>query len=106
MKFYLKNRKGTFNAIADYNEKTKKFIVLKGSHVNKHICNSPKFRGANTVAKLREEYVNIDVVIKEVEFKSPSTAANFVTGSSTNGCIAWKDEHNNTFNDIFGDRGR
>lgn len=31
-------------------------------------------------------------VIKDAVFKSSSTAANFVTGTSTNGLMAWKNE--------------
>ncbi len=103
MKFYLKNRKGSFDAVAEYNEETKSFTVLKGSRVSSHISESPKFRGAKTIAKMRDKYVQNDVdVTQDVFFKSASTAANFVTGTSTNGCIAWKDEMGRTFKTVFG----
>ena len=103
MRFYLKNRKGSFNAVAEYNEETKSFTVLKGSNVSDYISESSKFRGAKTIVKLRDEYVQNDVEVKtDVVFKSPSTAANFVTGTSTNGCKAWKDETGRTFKEVFG----
>ena len=103
MKFYLKNRKGLFDAVAEYNDETKSFTVLKGSKVSEYISNTPKFRGAKTIVKLRDEYVQNDVEVKkDVVFKSPSSAANFVTGASTNGCKAWKDETGRTFKEVFG----
>ena len=43
-------------------------------------------------------------VIKDVPFKSASTAANFVTGASTNGLTAWKDENGKTLKAILAER--
>ncbi len=40
-------------------------------------------------------------VIKDMSFKSVSTAANFVTGASTNGLTAWKDESGKTLKAIL-----
>ena len=37
-------------------------------------------------------------------FRSPSTAANFVTGNSTNGLLAWKDENGRTLKEILNDK--
>ncbi len=51
-----------------------------------------KFRGAKSIISTREEYVEGGIVKKNVIFKSSSTAANFVTGRSTNGMIIWKDK--------------
>lgn len=36
------------------------------------------------------EYVNQCLIIKDCRFDSPSTAAQFVNGRSTNGYIAWR----------------
>lgn len=103
MKFYLRNRKKAFDAVAEYDASKKTFIVLKGSRVSDTISNSPSFRGKKTIFKFRDEYVQNGVdVFRDVVFKSPSTAANFVTGTSTNGCIAWKDEAGHTFKEVFG----
>ncbi|RFZ79817.1 DUF4357 domain-containing protein [Lacrimispora amygdalina] len=91
MRVYLKREKSGVNATGEYNAETKELTVLKGSTVCDRIAYSDKFRGANTVEKYRNETVNDGVVKKDITFKSASTAANFVTGSSTNGLVAWKD---------------
>ena len=36
-----------------------------------------------------------------MKFKSPSTAANFVTGRSTNGLIAWKNIDKKTIKELI-----
>lgn len=91
MKLYLKSNRSGVNAVGEYDKNQKKFIVKKGSVVSMQIGSSEKFRGASSIAEMREKYV-VDCVVKsDVEFKSPSTAANFVTGNSTNGLVAWKD---------------
>ena len=41
------------------------------------------------------------VLQKDMVFKSASTAANFVTGSSTNGLTAWKDKDGRTIKEII-----
>ena len=91
MKLFLKNKNATVNAIGERNSE-KEFVVKKGSVVSNKISSAPTFRGSKTVKKMRELYVKNSVVQEDVKFKSPSTAANFVTGSSTDGMQAWKDE--------------
>lgn len=89
MRIYLINRNGA-NAKAEYDKKTGKVVVLKGSVISKSISGG-SFRSAKSVEKLRNSGCVKDyTLIMDVEFKSPSTAANFVTGSSTNGLLAWK----------------
>lgn len=52
---------------------------------------------ARSVDKYRREVCTEEgIVYKDILFKSPSSAANFVTGSSTNGMLAWKDETGNS----------
>ena len=77
-------------ATGDYNPDTKECVVKKGSKVSVGVAHSEKFRGANTIEKYRAEYVKDGIVSKDVHFKSASAAANFVTGTSTNGMTAWK----------------
>lgn len=101
MKFYLKNRKGTFDAIADYDESSKTFTVLKGSCVSENVSNAPTFRGSKSVLKYREKYVIDRRVVENVVFKSPSVAANFVTGRSADGCILWKNIDNHSFKEVI-----
>lgn len=91
MKLYLKRNRSNVDAVAEYNEETKTVTVLKGSTVSETIAYSEKFRGAKSIEKSRQGVVVGNKVVEDVVFKSASTAANFVTGASTNGLTAWKD---------------
>lgn len=101
MKLFLKREKTGVDAICDYNENTKTFTVLKGSKVSSGIAYSEKFKGSKTIEKHRKEYVDKGIVKKDAIFKSSSTAANFVTGTSTNGLRAWKDKDNKYLKEII-----
>ena len=90
MLLYIKTRAA--NATGEYNPDSKLFIVKKGSIVSDTISYSATFRGASTIEKNRAQYVKNGMVETDAVFKSPSTAANFVTGRSTNGLNAWRDE--------------
>lgn len=100
MKVYLKTRNGA-DATAIYEPGKKEFIVLKGSKVSSSVSNSPKFRGADRISKKREGIVDKNNILKEdVCFTSSSTAANFVTGNSSNGLRVWKNEQGVCLKDI------
>ena len=104
MKFYLKSAKSNVDAVAEYDAGAKTMTVLLGSKVSDSISQSKKFRGAKSIEKSRKDIVNTKhILIKDIVFKSPSTAANFVTGNSTNGRDAWKDETGRTFKQVIGD---
>ena len=79
MRLYLTRPRSSIKAVADYDMASKSFVVLKDS--------------VSVVDGTR--------VIKDVPFKSASTAANFVTGASTNGLTAWKDENGKTLKVIL-----
>ena len=100
MRLYLKRNKGDISAIGEYDTQTKNMTVLKGSRVSDNIAYSEKFRGAKTIEKNRKNAVRDGVVITDIVFKSASTAANFITGSSTNGLTAWKDDEGRKLKDI------
>ncbi len=91
MLLYLKRNYA--EAIAEYDPDKKACVVKKGSKVSDDISYTEKFKGANTIEKYRAKYVKDGVVLEDAPFKSSSTAANFVTGRSTNGLTAWKDEN-------------
>lgn len=91
MLLFIKTRNAS--ASGEYDPELKTFIVKKGSQVSEEISYSEKFRGADAIEKNRDLYVKDRIVVTDAVFKSPSTAANFVTGRSTNGLIAWKDEN-------------
>lgn len=92
MRLYLIRARSNIQAVADYNITDKTFIVLKDSVISEKISYSEKFRSSKSIEKSRIGVTDGTRVIKDVYFKSASTAANFVTGTSTNGLIAWKDE--------------
>lgn len=85
---YLKARNGNYDAKGKYNEG--EIIVIKGSKIQMDFAEH--IRGGKTAKKYREDanFVNTDgIVLKDCVFSSSSTAAQFVTGRSTNGKLAW-----------------
>lgn len=102
MKVFLKKKNSIANAVGEFDERTKELTVLKGSIVSEDIACSEKFeRAANSIAKRRAICVKDNVVTQDVVFKSPSTAANFVTGRSCNGLLEWKDNDGRKLKDIL-----
>lgn len=88
MKIILKSRKNEHYAEADYIEG--KVKILKGSRINKRLVYE---KMASEAKKAREDSTIVDdngIVIEDIMFNSPSTAAQFVTGRSTNGYISWR----------------
>ena len=93
MKVFLKRKRNSeIDAKGIYDPETGALTVLKGSKVSGEIHFTKTFRGANKIDQFWDEYVDGIIVKCDVTFKSASTAANFVTGGSTNGLIAWKTE--------------
>lgn len=88
----LKNKSGNYNATGDYDVETNSLVVKTGSVVSPDICYTKTFRGAKSVERQRVDNVVDNIVQRDVKFSSPSTAANFVTGRSSNGMIMWKTE--------------
>ena len=100
MKIYLKSRSGKYDAVGEYDLDTKEVVVLKDSIVSSSVSGG-KFRSASAVEKCRLEVCDENgKVLKNISFKSLSTAANFVTGTSTNGMLAWKDKNGNNMKNI------
>lgn len=92
MIFELVARNNSYAAKAEINLQTRTTIVLKGAKISERISLG-SFRSAKSVEKLRLSGCIKDGVLQyDLSFKSPSTAANFVTGTSTNGMLAWKNE--------------
>lgn len=103
MKVYIKREKSGVSAKGEYDPTTKELTVLKGSIVSGDVAEGGTFRSARTIIKLRNDTVKDNKVIKDVHFKSPSSAGNYVTGRSTNGYITWKDENGKLLRDILSD---
>lgn len=96
---FIKHSK--YNAIGTFNTETKETIVKKGSVMSEDISTAPMFRSANTIRKLRMNTVENRVLNKDVPFKSPSSAANFVTGHSKNGYLTWKNKDGTILKDLL-----
>lgn len=90
MKIYLSPKNKKYYAVANYDIKSKKTRVLKGSIVSKDIkC----FKGERKVQTLRNKLVKDGVLQEDIEFNSLSTAASFISGRSKNGLLSWKTEN-------------
>lgn len=101
MEVYLKRRNSSANAVGEYNLETGTMTVKKGSSISEDVCVSEKFRGAGPILKLREQHCKGIIVKEDVLFSSASTAANFVTGGSTNGLVAWRNSNGEKLRDII-----
>lgn len=93
MKVYIIRERSGINAKGEYDPVTRSLTVLRGSVLSATIAYTEKFRGAKSIEKSRAGVLKDNVLQKDVVFKSASTAANFVTGTSTNGLTAWKDNN-------------
>lgn len=84
---YLRTRDGSCDAKALFEGET--ITVLKGSIIRPSFAEH--IRGGKASKKYRNDpsVVNGKVVLKDCSFSSPSTAAQFVMGSSVNGWTAW-----------------
>ena len=100
MKVYLKRIRTNVDAVGEYNEKDNSLVVLKGSVISDTISTAPKFGGKKSINKIRNGVIENNVLKENISFKSPSTAANFVTGSSCNGLISWKTKDGKKIKDL------
>lgn len=101
MKIYMKKDRLGVDAVGTYNPETKECIVLKGSKVSETISRAPTFRGAKSIIRSRERTVENCIVMKDVVFKSCSTAGNYVTGRSTDGFSTWKVNNDQTLREFL-----
>ena len=106
MKLSLCSKAKGIEAYADFDENAGTFTVLVGSKVSGDVVTTGTFRGSNSVLNARKEHVVGNTVIKNAVFKSASTAGNFVTGRSTNGLLAWKNEDGETLRKYFEKSGK
>ena len=92
------NAKGIFDIL------THSLTVLKGSTINPMHLNkiqpTTKKKRETLIAEYTERRGDELVVVKNVTFDSPSGAANFCVGGSSNGWRDWRDENNNEL-DIY-----
>lgn len=85
---FITSRRGDYRADGVFEDG--KLTVKKGSKIKltfaKHIRGGQKARSFRDDPKYVDKEGN---VLMDCEFNSPSTAAQFVTGSSTNGYTKW-----------------
>lgn len=104
IRIYIKQKHSDVNAEAIYQEC--KTVVLPGGTISKDFAEH--IQGGKKAKSYRNnsEYVNEDgVILKKCEFTSPSTAAQFVTGRSTNGYTAWKVGEKKSLGDYLKEKG-
>lgn len=104
VKIYLSMRDTDVKATAVYEDKA--ITVLPGGIISKDFA--AHIRGGIKAKSFREnpEYVDSNRnIIKECVFTSPSTAAQFVTGRSTNGYEAWKVDNKKSLGDYLKEHG-
>lgn len=84
--------------IAQGKQTNEGFVIIKGSNIK-----SSTVKSVPTKALKDRERANLDdnfVLLEDMLFNSPSSAASFVTGYAINGKDAWKDEHGRSLNEI------
>lgn len=87
----ITKRNGAAYAVGVYEGST--FIVQKGGKIEPDFANHIRGGKAAKAYRSNPEYVdNEGNILKDCEFKSPSTAAQFVLGTSSNGYESWKVE--------------
>ena len=101
MKIYLTTNRNTYNAIGDYNPKTKVVTVFKDSKIKDKISESTTFQYGKKNTNLRNTAVKDGVLVKNITFKSLSSAACFITGRSCNGLRLWKTKDGKYIGDVI-----
>ena len=79
----------------------KKYIVLEGSKIDPNLYSSAGLIEAKRLEK--SNFLSDDgvMVIKDIEFSSPSLAASFVRGGASNGKYYWRSGDNRPLNDFI-----
>lgn len=104
IKVTIAPRNASCYAEAEYSENA--FTVKKGGRINLDFA--AHIRGGKIAKKYRNDpaYVGKDgTIIKDCVFTSPSTAAQFVTGRSTNGYDAWKVDSKTNLGKYLSEKG-
>lgn len=99
MKVILKSKHNLHFATGEWTKE--KTIVIAGSKIN-IIDSFPRM--SETISSLRKNPKYIDengVLIQDVSFDTPSSAAQFVTGRSVNGYIAWRPDDKMSLKDYL-----
>lgn len=97
---YMKSIRGCeYDAKGFY--KDGKLTVLKGSKIRIKKENNYKRNKFVDTVRNDKKYVDNGIVIKDIEFSSPSTAAQFLIDQSINGKNFWRDENRKKLKDLI-----
>ena len=92
--YYYRSRKGDIDGTAEIRDDAKRITILKaGSKISPKV--SENFKNSEALQKKRELLTDAgkiadNVLLSDIEFTSPSTAATFLCGRSVNGYEVWK----------------
>lgn len=101
IKCILNSSRDTHYGMGFYCTDTKRFTVLKGSRI-KLIASNTRLVYAATNARGDRSIVDADgVVLCDVEFQTPSAAAQFITGRSCNGHSAWRPDNKRSLKEFL-----
>ena len=101
MKLHMTRRDGSIDPTMEYGVEERFFIVLSGSKISETETEDKTSSSANSVEKARlNGLVENGILTEDVRFKSASSVANLVTGTSTKGEMAWKDDNDNSLKEI------
>ena len=93
IEIFYKSKKRDCYAEGVFNEKNNSVIVKKGAKITKKM--DERFRISKEAKKRDDKAIVNNYILKEdILFKSPSVAAQFVSGSSLNGLKVWKTINN------------
>ncbi len=100
----IKNRSESYYANAVYQGNT--IVVKAGGRIEKNFASH--IQGGKRALKYRNDPAFVDdngTILKDCTFTSPSTAAQFVSGTSKNGYVAWKLEDGSKLGDYLKEKG-
>ena len=78
-----------------------KYVVLEGSKIDPNFYGGSEPTKAKRIEKANSLSGDGTTVIKNIEFTSPSLAASFVRGGSSNGKYYWRSNDNKPLNDFI-----
>lgn len=106
MKIKIELRQRASDAWAEAVFEDGSVTVLPGGKISETFAEH--IRGGRKAKSYRDnpEYVDCDRnIVKKCIFSSPSTAAQFVTGRSTNGYVAWKADGGKNLGEVLKAKG-
>ena len=86
---YIKGYAKKYHATGEFDKATNHMTVFKGAVIS---SKSTIKKGSQKRERLIKEKVVKGILQEDMIFRSPSTAATFVSGTSMNGYLRWQDE--------------